>query len=295
MRPLLIAALLSTALAAPALAQSSPTGTQHVDPTLAPLRAARTFTEELAIAYESFASPFAERAPEASAAFQAKAEQARGGVAFAPIDPASLEIDDADAAAALLAGHATLLQVLNGGAAVYLPDAAANAQNKYDCWATALGAGAMAAGATCQSFFEAEIGRIRDILGFRDDLRMKGIVLFEFGEAGLNEWSDPVLDSIFAVLAEARPEAVVVVGRTDTVGSTQTNVELSERRAVTIERALEARGGDPEVVRVELIPLGQDAPVVETGDEVRLVWNRQVAVWAGTGAEVDAALATLTN
>ncbi len=295
MRPLVIAALLAASVPAHAPAQSTPTGSQHVDPTLSPLRKARSFTEELAIAYGSFSNPFAERAPEATAEFKAKAEQARNGVAFAPIEPAALEIGDEEASAALAAGHATLLQVLNGGAAVYLPGAAANAQVKYDCWATALGAGATAAGRTCRDFFTAEIDRIRDVLGFRDDLRMKGVVLFEFGEAGLNEWSDPVLDSIHRVLAAAQPEAVVVVGRADTVGSTETNVALSERRAATVERALEDRGMRPEQVRYELIPLGQDAPVVETGDEVRLVYNRQVAVWAGTGAEVDAALDRLTD
>lgn len=267
-----------TALAAP------------VDPTLAPLRNAPTFSQELATAYGAFSSPFAESAPEATEAFRAKGAAAGAGAPVPPIDPSATGSDDADAVADLAVGHAALLQVLNGGAAVYMPLSAANAQVKYDCWATAVEADAMAAGATCRTFFFNEMGRIRDQLGLRDDSRMKGVVLFDFGSDRLNEWADPVIDTIFEVIAAGRPEAVVVVGRTDTVGSTQTNVALSERRALTVERALEARGLAPDLVRYELLPLGQDSPVVETGDEVPLVFNRQVAVWAGTEADVEAAL-----
>ncbi|MEL6766434.1 MAG: OmpA family protein [Pseudomonadota bacterium] len=272
---------------------SAPLAASPIDPTLSPLANAPTFPAELATAYSSFANPFLERAPESAAAFKEKAAAAAAGRAVAPIAPTPDTIEDAEVFAQVAEDHAALLQVLDGGARVYLPINAANAQVKYDCWAAAAALGAMAAGNTCRDFLQSEMARIRETLGFRPAPAMKGVVLFEFGEAGLNRWSDPVLDSVADVLAAERPEAIVVVDRADTVGTTATNAALSERRARTVERALEARGFGEEQVRYALVPLGKDDPVVETGDQVRLVYNRQVAIWAGRAAEVDAALAAI--
>lgn len=260
------------------------------DPTLDTLRLTPSFPEALSSAYDSFSNPFLVSAPEQAEDFKRKAREAAAGVAVPPQDPATLGIADEALAAELQAGHAGLNQVLDGGARVYLPPSAANAQVKFDCWAVATSLGAEGAAGVCSRQFLSEIDRIRGTLGIRPDPRMRGVVLFDFGSAALNEWSKPVLDAIAASLAAERPEAIVAVGRADTVGRAETNEALSKQRAIVVEQALEVRGLDPDVVRFEVLPLGDTSPVVETGDNVRLVYNRQVAIWAGTNSEVDAAL-----
>jgi outer membrane protein OmpA-like peptidoglycan-associated protein len=87
------------------------------------------------------------------------------------------------------------------------------------------------------------------------------------------------METIDAAVARARQcnvGGVVVVGHTDTSGSAQYNVGLSERRASVVRDALVARGIAAASIRTEA--RGENDLARATRDGVREPLNRRTAV-----------------
>ncbi len=105
-------------------------------------------------------------------------------------------------------------------------------------------------------------------------LNMPGNVTFGFDSADLRSDFFDVLNSVALVLEEFDQTVLVVDGHTDSTGSRQYNMGLSERRAETVGRYLISQGVKP--VRIATYGYGPDYPVASNDNEVGRAQNRRV-------------------
>ncbi len=105
-------------------------------------------------------------------------------------------------------------------------------------------------------------------------LNMPGNVTFGFDSADLRPDFFEVLNSVALVLEEFDQTVLVVDGHTDSTGSHQYNMGLSERRAETVGRYLIGQGVEP--VRIATYGYGPDYPVASNENEVGRAQNRRV-------------------
>ncbi len=99
-------------------------------------------------------------------------------------------------------------------------------------------------------------------------------VNFESGSARLTADSRVRLDEVAATL-QANPEVVIEVrGHTDSLGSSDANLDLSQRRATAVRDALVLRGVAP--ARVRAVGYGEDFPVADNGTPAGRAANRRV-------------------
>lgn len=100
-------------------------------------------------------------------------------------------------------------------------------------------------------------------------------IFFDTGQASLKPESKPTLDEI-AVFLRSNPKAtLLVVGHTDNVGDFQSNVSLSQRRAVAVSEALQKQFS-VAAARLQPFGAGMSAPVASNGDEAGRARNRRV-------------------
>ncbi len=105
-------------------------------------------------------------------------------------------------------------------------------------------------------------------------LNMPGNVTFGFDSADLRPDFFDVLNSVALVLDEFDQTVLVVDGHTDSTGSRQYNMGLSERRAETVGRYLVGQGVEP--VRIATYGYGPDYPVASNDTEAGRGQNRRV-------------------
>ncbi|QOC23970.1 OmpA family protein [Wenzhouxiangella sp. AB-CW3] len=105
-------------------------------------------------------------------------------------------------------------------------------------------------------------------------LNMPGNITFGFDSADLRPDFFEVLNSVALVLEEFDQTVLVVDGHTDSVGSHQYNMGLSQRRAETVGRYLVGQGVEP--VRIATYGHGPDYPVASNENEVGRAQNRRV-------------------
>lgn len=114
------------------------------------------------------------------------------------------------------------------------------------------------------------------------DYELPDSVLFGLDSARINPDADAVLKEI-ADAARDQPDArLVVEGHTDTSGSHDHNMQLSDARARAVAAAL-ARQGVARA-RIQTEGLGETQLAVDTGDGVREARNRRVVVRLLDGA-----------
>jgi len=109
----------------------------------------------------------------------------------------------------------------------------------------------------------------------RDRLRLKANILFETGDARIQQQSFPVLDEVAKVLAqhpEVRP--VEIEGHTDNRGSRAYNVNLSDRRARSVMEYLTKKGIDAKRLRAR--GYGFDRPIATNATPLGRAKNRRV-------------------
>lgn len=96
------------------------------------------------------------------------------------------------------------------------------------------------------------------------------VIYFEFDKSNITDAASQVLDEIRNV-ATGGGESVNVAGHTDTSGSVDYNVGLSQRRAENTAAGLQQRG-----VQVNSVTwLGESSPAVQTGDGIKEPLNRR--------------------
>ncbi len=102
------------------------------------------------------------------------------------------------------------------------------------------------------------------------------VVYFEWDRSNLNQAALETIDAAVARARQCNVGGVVVVGHTDTSGSAQYNIGLSERRASVVRDALVARGIGAGSITTEA--RGETDLARETRDGVREPLNRRTAV-----------------
>ena len=102
------------------------------------------------------------------------------------------------------------------------------------------------------------------------------VVYFEWDRSNLNEAAIAIIDEAVAHARQCNLSAVVVVGHTDTSGSAQYNMGLSERRASVVRDALVERGIGAGSIQTQAH--GEADLARPTRDGVREPLNRRTAV-----------------
>ena len=106
------------------------------------------------------------------------------------------------------------------------------------------------------------------------NLIMPGNITFASAGHTLNGDFYEVLDSVVLVLQEFEKTVIVVAGHTDSVGSSEYNQVLSERRANSVAQYLLSRKIIP--VRIETVGFGEDTPIADNASAEGKSLNRRV-------------------
>lgn len=101
-------------------------------------------------------------------------------------------------------------------------------------------------------------------------------VLFDTGQATLKPGADLALDRVAEFLRENSGTRVIVEGHTDSRGSEEYNLQLSERRAQSVADALRTRGIEPG--RFQVVGRGEGYPVANNGTAEGRQQNRRVEI-----------------
>ncbi len=105
-------------------------------------------------------------------------------------------------------------------------------------------------------------------------LNMPGNITFDVNRTDLRGDFIPVLDSVGLVLEEYDQTLIDVTGHTDSTGAVDYNMELSERRALSVANYLRASGLD--TMRVYTMGVGPHYPVADNSTPGGRQQNRRV-------------------
>lgn len=127
---------------------------------------------------------------------------------------------------------------------------------------------------------EAEIKHLKDQLNAkqteRGSLVTFGDVLFDFDKAELKPAAHNNIRKLAEFLRENPTRKVLIEGFTDSVGSAAYNVQLSERRAESVKRALVKEG--VEFNRLSTMGFGKEHPIADNATPASRSMNRRVEV-----------------
>ncbi len=101
-------------------------------------------------------------------------------------------------------------------------------------------------------------------------------VLFEYGEASLRPETLANLDKLVNTVEQYPDRMVNIEGHTDSRGTEQFNLDLSQQRAEAVVKALRERGVDSD--RLRAVGLGEAFPVATNDTEFGRQKNRRVEV-----------------
>ena len=107
-------------------------------------------------------------------------------------------------------------------------------------------------------------------------LDMPGGVTFATDSAQLNPQFHAVLDKVAATLVDYNQTVVQVAGHTDSTGSHDYNMQLSQKRADSVKTYLTGRGVTPQ--RLQAVGAGPDHPVADNSTPEGRAENRRVEI-----------------
>lgn len=110
-----------------------------------------------------------------------------------------------------------------------------------------------------------------------------GDVLFEFGRAEIKPAAESALSKLAHYLQQHPDRRVLIEGFTDSVGSDQANLTLSQRRSLAVASALRARGVDP--TRIDTRGYGEAYPVASNSSSSDRAMNRRVEVYISNDSQ----------
>jgi len=88
------------------------------------------------------------------------------------------------------------------------------------------------------------------------------VLYFDLGSAEVRPPDMAVLDQASRLYRDGKPIVMVITGSTDAVGTAESNLRLSQRRAEAVLHGLVARGIPPE--RFQILAKGMTEPAVPT-------------------------------
>lgn len=107
-------------------------------------------------------------------------------------------------------------------------------------------------------------------------VRFDSNVLFDIDSAIISGSGQATLEQVAGVLSEYPKTAVIIQGHTDSTGSEEHNLRLSDRRAHAAEAHLIGRGIDPD--RLRSVGYGEAYPVASNATESGRRQNRRVDI-----------------
>ena len=143
---------------------------------------------------------------------------------------------------------------------------------------------------------EAQMKQMQELNAKKTDRGMVitlGDVLFDTNKAELKRGSKRSLEKLSAFLKKYPDRQVQIEGYTDATGSTEYNLELSERRANAVRSALTQMGVAPE--RITTQGYGKDSPVASNDTPAGRQMNRRVEIVLSESEENDNVSSTATN
>ncbi len=256
------------------------------------------FTKYLAAEYRDYANNEQNKSLDYADAlhFARKGLAAASGVVVMPETLDDWDLSDKNLVE-MTEARAALVDALENGGREMASDKAAVAQARFDCWAEQQEEG-WANNVPCKNQFFDALKKLQDVVGTKpapaapaDDGFMapvsempKGeavaveqamfIVFFDWDKSNISAGANDVLDAVSQeVKNRADVKGLVIVGHTDSSGSTQYNDKLSMRRANAIKDGLVSRGVSEAMIRVEA--RGESDLLVKTPDNVREPANRR--------------------
>jgi OOP family OmpA-OmpF porin len=181
-----------------------------------------------------------------------------------------------------------LVGLLDRGAREQMPQEAARAQGRFDCWIEQQEENHQPDHiAACRDQFHAALAKIEAVMGAEPLLvpaaaplstpgAQSFVVLFGLGSTRLDAGALSTVEEALRAAAATGATGFRVTGYADRAGGPSANAELSERRALVVARALESRGAAPGSVSVE--GRGETGLAVPTPDGVREQANRRVEI-----------------
>ncbi len=205
-----------------------------------------------------------------TAYFVAKAKAAAMGEMVGPTEMAERDLP-AKYVDELTAARGELVSVLDAGARSGDPANAAKAQTAFDCWMEEAEEDRQPDHIEeCKQEFEIAMNALRVPAA-------PFVVYFALDSARLDAEAMGVINEVAEAFANQVPARVLVVGHTDTSGSAQYNILLSQRRAEAVAQALAARGIASEVMTLEAY--GEERLAVPTPDSTVERLNRRVEIY----------------
>ena len=101
-----------------------------------------------------------------------------------------------------------------------------------------------------------------------------GDVLFDTGKASLKPGAYPTIERLAAALKEVPARKVLIEGHTDSVGSDDYNLQLSQNRALAVQTALLERGVQSN--QITTTGKGESTPIASNDDAGGRQQNRRV-------------------
>lgn len=174
-----------------------------------------------------------------------------------------------------------LVEVLDAGARVKVPQLAATAQVAFECWIQELEENNQPEHINaCRDQLDGLIPAMRNAIAEKPKAKpLKGKqfkVYFSTGSARLDDAANKVIGDAVAYAKNFKPVRVVVAGYTDTIGSAGANEALSDRRAAVVAAAMRIRGVDAKSMRSR--GYGEEFNAKRTGDGVAEGKNRRVEI-----------------
>ncbi|PWV64894.1 OmpA family protein [Plasticicumulans acidivorans] len=108
-------------------------------------------------------------------------------------------------------------------------------------------------------------------------LNLPEAITFDVGSAKLKPEAQEQLGKIGGVIKEYPQTIIDIAGHTDSTGSPETNMALSQKRAGTVAAYL-ARSGGLDFKRMVVNGYGESRPIADNGSEAGRAQNRRVEI-----------------
>lgn len=180
-------------------------------------------------------------------------------------------------------GYGAAIGAASAGALGYILASDKGRHNKRNTALIAAGVGAIAGGGVGY-YMDRQEAKVREQLqgtgvgvtrvGDNLILNMPGNITFAFGRDEINSGFYGVLNSVVQVLKEYDKTQIEVAGHTDSVGSDEANLALSQRRARSVADYLASQGVAP--IRIQTIGYGEARPLASNDTDQGRQANRRV-------------------
>lgn len=215
--------------------------------------------------------------------FVERARRAASGETFSPEALTNRDLPG-HASKSLSDARARLMAALSNSARSDMPVMAAMAQSAFDCWMQEQEEDRQPSDiAACRSSFNTAIRALEAAkpatVAAAEPASMmpeQFQIYFDFDSSDLNAEAQAVVNQISEAHDKYNPATVLVIGHTDSAGSSDYNIMLSQNRAETVYNALAEEGIDQSEMRVEAY--GEERPRTGKTDGRREQDNRRVDV-----------------